>query len=652
MSASEITDSAENSPSSPDQPQQATPNTEQSTHEGDSAEKAPFSPEELALGTPLTEHFAIEEGLSYGYFPEMWDHEDLDQYRPGGLHPIIIGDTLGSEGRFKVVRKLGAGGVATVWLCRDQEKEKWVAVKVLGSDASLDAAQCQVGEMFGEMAALKHFWDLEVEDAELAANHVCLPDEYFILEGPNGTHFALVLPILGGDISRAWFDYGYKPEVLREICAQMVIAMNYIHSKGICHGDFRPANILYTLDGIENASEDEINAMFPECEEVEVGPIPATGEEPGPHLPKFIYSSTSLRRQTEHEKDNVNIVVCDFGESYLVDKSPGCLGIPVKYAAPEVLLNPGLGFGCATDIWALATSIFEVRHRGLLVNHISESMATSCLEEMLGPLPEPFRSAWFSKGLHSSWNTGDTRDPSEIPLSEFVAWPGEHRGYSLESLVRKSTRLLSRLTPGEDLSKRPGQEDAGDGYCKWLEYQIPEDEADQLIDLLSGIIKYSPAERLSLKEVMAHPWFSGRFASSEIEDVDMDRVVEHIVQAVVDEVVDGDPVAKDVIDCGTAQKEVENDGSGDDDVQMTENGHIHAPVKTSDGESKDETMTDVQSGLPPLETKSEEDHEVFYDAVETPADVVPVGRIARTFARLRVLFFPATWRLRGACFGA
>lgn len=46
------------------------------------------------------------------------DEEDLEDYRPGGYHPINIGDEF-NNGRYLIVRKLGWGHFSTVWLARD-----------------------------------------------------------------------------------------------------------------------------------------------------------------------------------------------------------------------------------------------------------------------------------------------------------------------------------------------------------------------------------------------------------------------------------------------------------------------------------------------------------------------------------------------------
>ncbi|KIJ22494.1 hypothetical protein M422DRAFT_140584, partial [Sphaerobolus stellatus SS14] len=45
------------------------------------------------------------------------DEEPWKDYRPGGYHPVPIGETF-SDGRYLVVCKLGWNHLSTVWLVR------------------------------------------------------------------------------------------------------------------------------------------------------------------------------------------------------------------------------------------------------------------------------------------------------------------------------------------------------------------------------------------------------------------------------------------------------------------------------------------------------------------------------------------------------
>ena len=41
--------------------------------------------------------------------------ENVEMYRPGGFHPVSIGDVF-ANGRYKVLHKLGRGSSSIVWL--------------------------------------------------------------------------------------------------------------------------------------------------------------------------------------------------------------------------------------------------------------------------------------------------------------------------------------------------------------------------------------------------------------------------------------------------------------------------------------------------------------------------------------------------------
>lgn len=150
--------------------------------------------------------------------------EDLENYTEDGYHPVHLGDCLGVNDRYRVIHKLGHGGFATVWLCRDIEKCAYVAVKV--HVASVIAEDM----MEDRLAALP-------KDSEGAA-HLALPIDRFKIKGPNGTHECLVFKLLGPPVSPdLWLNMEDDPgPILRRMSYQATLALDYLHRNDICHG--------------------------------------------------------------------------------------------------------------------------------------------------------------------------------------------------------------------------------------------------------------------------------------------------------------------------------------------------------------------------------------------------------------------------------
>jgi len=166
---------------------------------------------------PATSHGTYVGGLNE-------DLEDLEFYQLGGYHPIHLGDELGPPGRYRVIHKLGHGGFGTVWLCRDSQASRYVAVKVMTADLSSD--------LILDLSLL------ELDQAIPGADYIALPLDRFSLTGPNGTHQCIALPVLGARVSPGfWHSMDMDPgAILRKMCLQATQALNFLHQNGICHG--------------------------------------------------------------------------------------------------------------------------------------------------------------------------------------------------------------------------------------------------------------------------------------------------------------------------------------------------------------------------------------------------------------------------------
>jgi serine/threonine-protein kinase SRPK3 len=69
--------------------------------------------------------------------------ERLELYQPGGYHPLLIDDLL-DHSRYRITDKLGFGGYSTIWLARDEQLNRYVAVKINISDHPRSRSVCHV----------------------------------------------------------------------------------------------------------------------------------------------------------------------------------------------------------------------------------------------------------------------------------------------------------------------------------------------------------------------------------------------------------------------------------------------------------------------------------------------------------------------------
>ncbi|RYP66739.1 hypothetical protein DL771_007619 [Monosporascus sp. 5C6A] len=162
-----------------------------------------------------------------------------------------LGDNLAN--RFQIIYKLGFGGMATVWLRWEINTEQWRAIKA--NAASQSSEDCS------DLLAIQHMKELGVTPEQLETNYIGMPLETFWMDSPNGRHLCLVLPLLGPNLIDWRSDkLGFDMDRFDKLCYQTVKGLSFLHSKGHCHGDFRPQNILMKLKPgcIDHLSRDDV----------------------------------------------------------------------------------------------------------------------------------------------------------------------------------------------------------------------------------------------------------------------------------------------------------------------------------------------------------------------------------------------------------
>ena len=136
-------------------------------------------------------------------------------------------------GRYRVIRRLGAGGMAAVYLAQDERLHRNVAVKRMhiAEHDDMDARRFQREARLG--ASLSHPNLVSIFDTEQDDESVLLVMEY--VEGET-----LADVLARGEV---------EPRRAIEIVRAVAEALDHAHSAGIVHRDIKPANVLLGRDG-------------------------------------------------------------------------------------------------------------------------------------------------------------------------------------------------------------------------------------------------------------------------------------------------------------------------------------------------------------------------------------------------------------------
>jgi beta-lactam-binding protein with PASTA domain/predicted Ser/Thr protein kinase len=143
-------------------------------------------------------------------------------------------DTL-FDGRYRIQRKLGAGGMADVYLAEDQELGRRVAIKILNGRHANDD---QFIERFRR----------EAKNAA-ALNHPSIVSIYDRGEAEDTYYIAMEF-LDGRTLKELIVSRGAAPiNVAIEYARQILSALRFAHRHGIVHRDIKPHNVLVDAEG-------------------------------------------------------------------------------------------------------------------------------------------------------------------------------------------------------------------------------------------------------------------------------------------------------------------------------------------------------------------------------------------------------------------
>ncbi|KAK3942337.1 kinase-like domain-containing protein [Diplogelasinospora grovesii] len=399
------------------------------------------------------------------FTPKMIDHlqytagvpaEDISRYGPGGYHPIHLGDLL-KDGRYRIRDKLGFGSFSTVWLARDDEKQMNVSIKVVVASKSEEHNhELEILERVREKGDPQH----------PGRKHVSHLLDSFYHEGPNGRHLCLVLELLGPKMSLvAERRPGYRlgGRLAREISAQLLLAVDYIKSCDVAHGDIHMGNILFRLP--------DSKQVPPAADTCRVGKVSKKDRSPVEKgVPEYVVEPAEYGFQEgQQHLDEIQLV--DFGQAFFISCPPKSINTPMSLHPPELVFRHPLTN--AVDIWNLGSTTYElVTGRTPFEADFDDRELIPQFQKVLGGVPEQWIRDALGNGVLAE-------KPDESSADGFL---------SLEEEIQRS------YVNGHDSET----------------LELGEKDLELLGRFLRMMLVVEPEKRATSSELKTHPWVSGK----------------------------------------------------------------------------------------------------------------------------------------------
>ena len=237
-------------------------------------------------------------------------------------------------GSFEIVRLLGSGGMADVYLAHDRQLNRRVAVKVLRTEVSAEPHQLARLEQEARAAS--------------ALSHPNICHIYHLGEMPDGRRYIAMEYVEGETLDQRLMTSRLALREALDIAIQVASALVAAHAAGIVHRDVKPANVMIRPDRLVKVLDFGLAKLAPSA---------------------MAFASAGR------------------GETVRVTEAGSLVGT-IDYMSPEQAR--GQQVDARTDIWALGVVLYEmVAGRPPFAGATPSDVLAAILEREPTPLARP-----------------------------------------------------------------------------------------------------------------------------------------------------------------------------------------------------------------------------------------------------------------------
>ncbi|RDW79306.1 uncharacterized protein DSM5745_06158 [Aspergillus mulundensis] len=410
--------------------------------------------------------------------------EFLEYYPKRRFHPVHLMDTF-QDNRYRVIRKLGYGSFSTVWLARDTQLNRYVALKICQADPE-NQSDCEAEDDTSSSTETQIY-------ERLAASHVPHPGsshylpllDSFRFSGPNGTHQTLVYEPMAASVTEvkdALFPDGPFPlGTAKAILWQTLLGLDFMLENDVVHGDVQPRNLLFTLDELKDVPEAELA----QDTDIPLTPCLETELEGGVKGPRYLVPADSLMRYLDISRP-FTIKISDLGGSFRTSHPPSTPSPPLHLRGPETLFQRSISE--KQDMWSFGCLVFEFI-TGIPLFDLSDHPVSEITDDM------HFIDMYNILGFPDDERARDTHWPNWRKFFTPAGRPVNHFERRRERDFDRGGKPIGTSRTLEELLE--------DGIAGRLEGEA----LGTTKGLLRGLLQFDAEKRFTTKDVLRHKWF-------------------------------------------------------------------------------------------------------------------------------------------------